>query len=127
LRLLADSQVVLWHVKDDPRLGPGPTAVIEADDAEVLVSIASLWEIAVKMAIGKLEAPDDLPEHVRELGFETLAIAPEHAWHVRTLPRHHGDPFDRLLVAQAQLERLPIVTADPDFDDYDVDVIWDPA
>jgi PIN domain nuclease of toxin-antitoxin system len=124
-RLLVDSHVLLWHVLDDPRLGPGPTAAIEADDAEVLISMASLWEIAIKAALGKLDAPEDLPERVEELGFELLAIAPEHAWQVRSLPHHHGDFFDRMLVAQAQLERLPIVTADVAFDDYDVTVIWE--
>lgn len=125
MQLLVDSHVLLWHVLDDSRLGPGPTAAIEADDAEVLVSTASLWEIAIKAALGKLDAPEDLPERVRELGFESLAVTADHAWRVRSLPHHHGDPFDRILVAQAQLERLPIVTADVAFDDYDVAVIWE--
>lgn len=120
-----DSHVLLWHLQDDSRLGPRPTAVIEADDAEVMVSIAGLWEIAVKSALGKLDAPDDLPRRVQELGFELLPIESHHAWHVRSLPHHHGDPFDRLMIAQAQLERLPIVTADGAFDDYDVEVIWE--
>lgn len=124
-RLLVDSHVLLWHVLDDARLGPAPTAAIEADDAEVVVSIASLWEIAIKSALGKLKAPDDLPRRVEELGFESLAIAPEHAWRVRSLPLHHRDPFDRLLIAQAQIERLPIVTADNAFGAYEVDLIWD--
>ena len=90
-----------------------------------MVSMASLWEIAIKTALGKLDAPDDLPERVQELGFELLPITPEHAWCVRALPHHHGDPIDRLLIAQAQLERLPIVTADAAFNDYDVAVIWE--
>lgn len=87
--------------------------------------MASLWEIAIKVALGKLDVPDDLPERVRQLGFELLPIASDHAWRVRSLPHHHGDPFDRLLIAQAQLEQLPIVTADAAFDDYDVVVIWE--
>ena len=99
--------------------------MIEADDAEVLVSVASLWEIAIKNALGKLEAPEDLPRRVVELGFESLPIDVEHAWAVRQLPHHHRDPFDRLLIAQAQVEGLPIVTADPAFDAYDVKVFWD--
>lgn len=85
---------------------------------------ASLWEIAIKSAVGKLEAPDDLPARVEEMGFELLPVMAEHAWRVRSLPHHHGDPFDRLLIAQAQLERLPIVTADAAFQDYDVAVVW---
>ena len=125
MRLLVDSHVLLWHLLDDPHLTPGPTAMIEADDAEVLVSVASLWEIAIKNALGKLEAPEDLPRRVAELGFESLSIEVEHAWVVRRLPHHHRDPFDRLLIAQAQVEGLPILTADPAFDAYDVKVVWD--
>ena len=124
-RLLVDSHVLLWHVLDDPRLGPRPTALIEADDAEVMVSTASLWEIAIKAALGKLEAPDDLPERVEPMGFELLQVTAEHAWRVRSLPHLHGDPFDRLLIAQAQIERMPIVSVDSVFDSYDVTVVWE--
>jgi PIN domain nuclease of toxin-antitoxin system len=123
-RLLIDSHVLLWHVLDDARLGPEPTAAFETDLAEVFVSTASLWEIAIKSSLGKLEAPDDLPVKVEGMGFELLSVTPEHAWAVRSLPHHHGDPFDRLLIAQAQVERLPILTADPAFNAYDVTVIW---
>jgi len=123
-RLLVDSHVLLWHVVDDSRLTAEPTAAIEAVDAEVLVSTASLWEIAIKTALGKLDAPDDLPARVEALGFQLLPVSAEHAWQVRRLPHHHGDPFDRLLIAQAQIERLTIVTADALFDAYDVTVVW---
>lgn len=125
--LLVDTHVVLWHVLDDPRLGPAPTALIEAEDSEVLVSIASLWEIAIKKALGKLQAPDDLPARLPDLGFGLLAIEAEHAWAVRELPHHHNDPFDRLLIAQAQVECLPVVTSDPAFAGYEVKTIWDRA
>lgn len=125
MRLLIDSHALLWHVLDDPRLGPAPTAAIEAADAEVLVSLASLWEIAIKSSLGKLQAPDDLPARTEQLGFELLPITVEHLWRVRDLPLHHRDPFDRLMIAQAQIEGLPIVTADPAFSDYDVTVLWD--
>jgi PIN domain nuclease of toxin-antitoxin system len=123
--LLVDTHVVIWHLLDDPRLEPGPTALIEAGDSEVLVSIASLWEIAIKKALGKLQAPDDLPARLPEFGFGLLAIEAEHAWAVRELPHHHRDPFDRLLIAQARTERMSILTADPAFGDYDVSVVWD--
>lgn len=123
-QLLVDSHVLLWHVLDDSRLGPEPTAAIEAADAQVLVSTASLWEIAVKAALGKLDVPDDLPARVEQLGFHMLPVTADHAWQVRRLPRHHNDPFDRLLIAQAQVERLPIVTADSSFAAYDVMVVW---
>lgn len=124
-RLLVDSHVVLWHVLDDSRLWPAPTAKIEAEDAEVLVSTASLWEIAIKAALGKLDAPDDLPDRITEMGFGLLEVTAEHAWRARSLPHHHGDPFDRMLIVQAQIERLPIVSADPVFNDYSVTVIWE--
>ena len=124
MRLLLDSHPLLWFVLGNKkRLSATMRARIE--DGESLVSIASLWEIAIKSALGKLNAPDDLPERVKALGFELLPITAEHAWRVRKLPHHHGDPFDRVLIAQAQTDSLPIVTADPAFANYDVTVIWD--
>lgn len=125
MRLLVDSHVLLWHLNDDPRLGPTATAAIEASTAEVLVSAGSLWEIAIKVGLGKLKAPDDLPERIEPLGFQLLNVTTDDAWRVRMLPHHHGDPFDRLLIAQAQAHSLPIVTGDPAFADYEVTVIWD--
>lgn len=125
MRLLVDSHVLLWHLSDDPRLGPKATAAIEAPDAEVLVSAGSLWEIAIKVGLGKLKAPDDLPERIEPLGFQLLNVTANDTWRVRMLPHHHGDPFDRLLIAQARAHSLPIVTGDPAFADYDVNVIWD--
>lgn len=125
MRLLVDSHVLLWHLSDDPRLGPKATATIEAQDAEVIVSATSLWEIAIKVGLGKLMAPEDLPQRIEPLGFQLLNVTPGDVWRVRMLPHHHGDPFDRLLIAQAQAHSLPIVTGDPAFSDYDVTVIWD--
>jgi PIN domain nuclease of toxin-antitoxin system len=123
-RLLVDSHALLWFVAGDRRrVSVALRRRIEA--AEVIVSVASLWEIAIKAALGKLDAPDDLPVRVRELGFELLAVTEDHASRVRSLPHHHGDPFDRLLIAQAQVERLPVLTADGAFEDYDVSVIWE--
>ena len=126
MRQLLDSNALLWFVWGDrKRISPRLRARIEADDAETLVSIASLWEIAIKKTLGKLAAPDDLPARVQELGFELLPITTEHAWAVRDLPHHHGDPFDRLLIAQARAEHLPILTADPAIAAYDVTVVWE--
>ena len=87
-------------------------------------STASVWEIAIKRALGKLGAPDDLPAHVEAAGFGWLPVTAEHAWQVRELALHHRDPFDRLLVAQSLVERMPIVSADPRFGVYDVEVRW---
>lgn len=90
-----------------------------------MISAACLWEIAIKSALGKLEAPESLPQRAVENGFELLPITADHAWQVRSLPPHHRDPFDRLLIAQAQVEHLPIASADPAFADYDVAVVWE--
>ncbi|HTR89417.1 MAG TPA: type II toxin-antitoxin system VapC family toxin [Solirubrobacteraceae bacterium] len=125
MRLLVDSHVLLWHLSDDPRLGPKATEAIQAPDAEVLVSAASLWEIAIKVGLGKLKAPDDLPERIGPLGFQQLNVTTDDVWRVRRLPHHHGDPFDRVLIAQAQARSLCIVTGDLAFADYDVCVLWD--
>jgi PIN domain nuclease of toxin-antitoxin system len=121
--MLIDSNALLWFVAgDSKRIGRMLRAQIEAE--ATTVSVASLWEIAIKVALGKLEAPDDLPAKVEQLGFYLLPVTAEHAWRVRQLPVHHRDPFDRLLIAQAQVERLPIFTADSLFDAYDVVAIW---
>jgi PIN domain nuclease of toxin-antitoxin system len=124
LRLLIDSHPLLWFVRGDrKKLSGSMRARIE--EGESLVSIASLWEIAIKSCLGKLQAPEDLPERVQDLGFEPLPIAIEHAWRVRDLPHYHRDPVDRLLIAQAQAESVPILTSDRAFADYDVSVVWD--
>lgn len=121
--MLLDSHALLWFVAGDQRrIGKTLRARIEAE--ATMVSTASLWEIAIKVALGKLDAPDDLPARVEQLGFELLAVTAEHAWQTRHLPQHHRDPFDRLLIAQAQVEKLAIMTADPAFDAYDVKVVW---
>lgn len=122
--MLLDSHALLWFVAGDSRrIGKALRARIEAE--ATTVSAASLWEIAIKAELGKLDAPEDLPDRIADLGFELLAVGAEHAWRVRQLPPHHRDPFDRILIAQAQVERLAIFTADPSFADYDVQVIWD--
>jgi PIN domain nuclease of toxin-antitoxin system len=122
--VLLDSHALLWFLAGDrKRIGDRLRTRIEAGAA--VVSVASLWEIAIKVDLGKLDAPDDLPERVASSGFELLAVEARHGWAVRDLPAHHRDPFDRLLIAQAIVERLPIATADPMIERYDVDVIWD--
>jgi PIN domain nuclease of toxin-antitoxin system len=121
--MLIDTHALLWFVAgDSKRVGKGLRARIEAE--AMMVSTASLWEIAIKVGLGKLKAPEDLPARVEQLGFDLLPVTADHAWRVRHLPSHHRDPFDRLLIAQAQVERLSIVTADPSFDAYDVTVVW---
>lgn len=121
--MLLDSHALLWFLSgDSSRIGARLRETIEAGPA--FVSVASLWKIGIKVELGKLRAPGDLPERVAANGFQLLPVEAQHAWAVRELPAHHRDPFDRLLIAQAKLERLPIVTADPAFADYDLNVVW---
>jgi PIN domain nuclease of toxin-antitoxin system len=109
------------------RIRTAAIEIIEEGTNELLLSAASAWEIAIKYAIGRLplpEAPDTyVPSRMRASGVDSLQISHTHALRVATLPRHHDDPFDRLLVAQAQLEALTIITADPALDRYDVPVL----
>ncbi len=90
----------------------------------MLVSAVSIWEAAIKSALGKLRVPDDLPRRLDEFAFERLPVTDVHAWAVRTLPAVHSDPFDRLLAAQAICERATIVSADAVFDGYGITRIW---
>lgn len=121
---MVDTHALLWWLTDDSSLSPTARRGLADPDTEALVSVASVWEIAIKRALGKLTAPDDLPERIIDEGFSWLAVTPLHAWEVRNLPGHHRDPFDRLMVAQALAENLPVVTADARFGDYGVEVCW---
>jgi PIN domain nuclease of toxin-antitoxin system len=123
-RLLVDTHALLWWLIDDDALSRTAREALSDPATDVLVSTASLWEIAIKRALGKLSVPDDLPGHIEAQGFGWLAVQAEHAWRVRDLPPHHRDPFDRLLVAQALVEQMPIVSADPRFAAYGVDTRW---
>jgi PIN domain nuclease of toxin-antitoxin system len=122
--MLVDTHALLWWLSDDAALSPAARAAIADPANEPLVSAASVWEIAIKRALGKLTAPDDLPDLVEDEGFSWLPITPAHAWQVRELPAHHRDPFDRVLVAQAIAEQFPIITGDARFNDYGVEIRW---
>ena len=112
MRLLLDTQVYLWYVADSRRLSAKARSEI-ASAEDVFVSAASIWEATVKVAIGKLDAvPDDLVAGIGASGFAELPVSARHAARVVTLPQHHRDPFDRLLVAQAIHEPLHLLTAD---------------
>jgi PIN domain nuclease of toxin-antitoxin system len=124
VRLLVDTHAVLWWLRDDPALSRSAREAISDASNELLVSAASLWEMAIKRSLGKLEVPDDLPDLIADEGFAWLPILPQHAWHVRALPMHHRDPFDRLLVAQAQTERVPVITSDDRIRGYGVTTLW---
>ena len=122
--VLADTQIVVWWLLDDVRLPAAARELIENGGVPVYVSAASVWEAAIKVGKAKLQVPtDDLPAELEREGFDLLPVTPEDGWAVRELPHHHNDPFDRLIVAQAQTSGLPILTADPAFRAYDVDVL----
>ena len=123
MRLLLDAHVLLWWLADDARLPPPVRRAIASADSEVLVSAATTWEIAVKKVAGRLDAPDDLLEALDAGGLATLPISAAHTVAAANLPPHHPDPFDRMIIAQARLEGLTVVTVDRRFADYDVELL----
>ena len=122
-RILLDTHVFLWCCIGDRRLTARARQTIRHADA-VFVSAASAWEIAIKVALGKLVFSEPMERACQAAGFSELAVKFGHADAVRTLERHHADPFDRLLIAQAQLERLALMTNDRALAPYGVDKIW---
>ncbi len=126
MKLLLDTHAFLWAAARPERLGKHEQLVADPSTTRLLSS-ASSWEIAIKYALGKLPLPtppaEYVPEAMRRLVVEGLPVEHAHALAVAGLPAHHRDPFDRLLVAQAQQERLAILSADPALDAYDVEVL----
>jgi PIN domain nuclease of toxin-antitoxin system len=124
MNLLLDTHVFLWAVDNNPNLSPVAREAIVDGGNIVYVSAATAWEISIKRAIGKLEIPNsDYLEELRLHRFTPLSITTEHALAVENLPAHHKDPFDRMLIAQAQEEKLTLVTRDPRIKIYDVRII----
>jgi PIN domain nuclease of toxin-antitoxin system len=124
VRLLLDTHVWLWWLSDDRRLGRRARQALADPRAEVYVSAASAWEIAIKMALGKLRVQKaDLEAEIAANGFLDLPIRTRHALLAGRLAPRHEDPFDRMLVAQAQVEDLAVVSADPVFEGYGVSVL----
>jgi PIN domain nuclease of toxin-antitoxin system len=123
VNLLLDTHAVIWAFSNDSRLSPAAREAIEDGSNPVFVSAVSAWEIVIKKALGKLEAPDNYREELDAHAFIALDITTAHAVHVGDLPAHHQDPFDRLLVAQAQVEGLTIVTRDVNVQRYDVSIV----
>jgi PIN domain nuclease of toxin-antitoxin system len=122
--LLLDTHALLWALADEDRLSPDARAELSAGATPAFVSAASIWEIEIKRALGKLEAPADLLDAVAAARFAALDVTFAHASIAGSLPRSHGDPFDRMLVAQARCEGLTVVTRDPHIAAYDVPVLW---
>lgn len=123
MRLLLDAHALLWWLADDPALAEEANAAIADPGSAVFVSAATAWEIAIKQTLGKLDAPSDLERQIEVNRFEPLSITIGHAYSAGTLPRHHDDPFDRMLVAQAMAEHLTVVTRDARMDLYGVSTL----
>ncbi len=123
MSLLLDTHALLWWLADDPELSTEVRSRIGEGRTRVVASAASAWEISIKAARGRLEAPDELAAALERDHIEQLPITVRHATAAGKLPRHHDDPFDRMLIAQAQLEGLALVTRDPRMRTYDVDVV----
>lgn len=121
---LLDTHTLLWWLSDDARLPSGVRDIIRAPDNEVYVSAVSGWEIAIKRAMGKLDAPHDLVALIAEEGFQELPISFAHGERAGQLPPIHRDPFDRMLVAQSQVHGLTILTKDDDIPRYQVKTFW---
>ncbi len=128
MRLLLDTHTFIWFVTDNPRMRLTAKTLIEDEYNEKLLSIASIWEMAIKHSIGKLtfELPfiDFIVLQMQQNSMELLNIRIEHLNVVADLPLHHRDPFDRLIIAQAVIEQIPIVGSDKAFDSYSVQRLW---
>lgn len=123
MRLLLDTHILLWALADSPKLGRNLRRQIITPANAVLISAASVWEIAIKKRLGKLNAPDNLIEAIEASEFSSLPISFDHAVAAGRLPLHHDDPFDRMLIAQAQCDGLVLVTQDRRFAAYKVDLL----
>ncbi len=128
MRVLLDTHVFLWWLAGDTKLSKKARALVASSQTECLVSAASAWEITTKVRLGKLAGVDavarDVASAIASQGFEALDIQVVHAQQAGSLPGEHRDPFDRMLAAQAQIEGIPIVSADAVFDAFGVSRIW---
>ena len=128
MKYLLDTAVWLWSVGPVERLSREGRELLVDSSREIYFSAASAWEISIKASLGKLRFPDNpeayIPRRLAEQAIQPLPVFQHHALRVYSLPWHHQDPFDRLLIAQAQAEDMTILTADRAFQKYDVDVLW---
>ena len=128
MRILLDTHAFLWFVLGDPRLSAAALAHILDTGLAKMVSPASYWEIAIKISLGKYSLPERyevfMEREITANNFRILPIIPKHTAALTTMPLHHRDPFDRLLIAQAIVEAIPIVSADPKFDAYPIKRLW---
>ena len=128
MNILLDTHTFLWFVDDNPRLSEPARILIESDNSQPFISMASLWEMAIKISLGKLQLKQPyeifVPQQLTSNGIGVLNLSIEHTTAIATLPFHHRDPFDRLIIAQAQIENMPLVSVDPAFDAYKIKRVW---
>jgi PIN domain nuclease of toxin-antitoxin system len=128
LRVLLDTHAFLWWISDDPRLPEKAREIIADGRNELFFSAASGWEISIKAGLGRLKVAGDLQRFIADQlsrnAIKVLPIYLSHTLHTRVLPDHHRDPFDRILVSQAILEEMPLLSADPKIPHYPVEVVW---
>jgi PIN domain nuclease of toxin-antitoxin system len=128
VKVILDTHTFLWWITDSDRLSARASAILSAPENTLLLSAASAWEIVLKQQIGKIKLPGPaekyIPSQLTLNRIDTLPISLGHALRLADLPMHHRDPFDRILIAQSIAERVPIVTADPQFAQYTVKTIW---
>jgi PIN domain nuclease of toxin-antitoxin system len=124
MRLLLDANAFVWWVASSPRLAATAQSVIADSTNDIIVGVGAVWELTIKRALGKLHFPFDFETELRNENFAILPISFAHLRTLDGLPHHHGDPFDRLLIAQALAEGIPIATADGRFAAYGVQIIW---
>jgi PIN domain nuclease of toxin-antitoxin system len=128
MKYLLDTNTFLWWITDSDSLSGRAREIIQDGRNTLFLSAASGWEIAIKAGLGRLHLQDGLekviPEQMLLNDIQGLPIQMSHALHVHALPQHHRDPFDRMLVAQCQLEEMPIITSDPQIAQYNLEVVW---
>ena len=124
MKLLLDTHASLWWLSDDDRIGKHVARHLTDETNQVLLSAVVVWEVAIKRSLGKLDAPDDLVSILLGAGAQPLPVTLDHAAAAETLPWHHRDPFDRLLVAQALTEDAAIVSRDEPLSAYGVSIVW---
>ena len=129
MKYLLDTSSFLWFVNDDKRISTAARELIEDPSFEIQLSLVSIWEIAIKSTLGRgLELPRPFPQFIDIVqdndDFKVLQIHISHVKAIADMPLHHRDPFDRLLIAQSQVEDIPVITSDAAFDAYDIQRVW---
>lgn len=122
-RILLDTHAIIWWLAEPELLSKKQFDIISEPSSQVFISAASIWEIRIKESIGKIEVPQNFLDLIKDEGFQFLAINESHADYVSSLPLIHKDPFDRIIIAQAKLEKLSLVTSDKSFEGYEVEII----